>query len=104
MGLALQMVAQTAQLDDATLIDQVQTGDEAAFSQLYKRYARHIAGVVYRLIGDDAHLEDIVQETFVIGLRQLDRLREPACDCSLSAVKRHIAAANQRLRRSGHVR
>lgn len=63
--------------DDATLVEQVKLGDETAFSALYKRHAQHVAGVVYRLIGNDEHLDDIVQETFVIGLRSLERLREP---------------------------
>jgi RNA polymerase sigma-70 factor (ECF subfamily) len=168
---------------DDELVARVLEGDEAAFSALYKRHARHVAGVVYRLLGSDANLEDIVQETFVIGLHQLDSLRsghairrwlttiairrvkrdlasryrrreldeelgntlprvsEPAareeihalyqaleklpdklripwilhhiegetlpavaelCDSSLTSVKRHIKAANKRLRRLGH--
>jgi RNA polymerase sigma-70 factor, ECF subfamily len=181
---ARQMVAKHAPVDDATLVARVKQGDDAAFSALYRRYARHVAGVVYRLLGDDAQLDDIVQETFVIGLRRIEGLREPAalkrwlttiavrrvkrqlahrykhrelqgelrttmprvsdpaqvaevhalyealgklpaklrtpwtlhhiegqtlprvaemCDSSLTSVKRHIAAASERLRRTGHV-
>jgi RNA polymerase sigma-70 factor (ECF subfamily) len=66
-----------APTDDATLVERVKLGDEAAFSALYRRHAQHVACVVYRLLGNDEHLDDIVQETFVIGLRSLDRLREP---------------------------
>ena len=83
--------------DDALLIERVRQGDEDAFTQLYKRHARHVAGVVYRLLGHDDQLEDIVQETFVIGLRQLDTLREAAAlrrwltTIAVRRVKRHLA-------------
>lgn len=65
-------------VDDATLIERVRAGDEAAFTALYKRHARSVAGVVYRMLGHDSQLDDIVQDTFVIALRRLDSLREPA--------------------------
>ena len=61
---------------DGELVSRVRAGDEKAFSLLYKRHARYVAGVVYRLLGSDANLDDIVQETFVIGLRRLDSLRD----------------------------
>jgi RNA polymerase sigma-70 factor (ECF subfamily) len=66
-----------AQVDDATLIERVKRGDEGAFTQLYQRHARYIAGVVYRLTGVDGELDDIVQETFVEALRKVGQLREP---------------------------
>jgi RNA polymerase sigma factor (sigma-70 family) len=85
-------------VDDAMLVERVKAGDEAAFSDLYKRHARRVAGVVYRLLGSDHHLEDIVQDTFVTGLRQLDSLREPAAlgcwlrTIAVRRVKRHLAS------------
>jgi RNA polymerase sigma-70 factor, ECF subfamily len=63
--------------DDAALIERAREGDEQALGALYRRHAAHIAGVVYRLLGADAELEDIVQETFVDGLQQLHALRAP---------------------------
>ncbi|MEZ4446615.1 MAG: sigma-70 family RNA polymerase sigma factor [Polyangiaceae bacterium] len=97
MALPAPDMATATSIDDATLIAQVREGDERAFSLLYKRHARHVAGVVYRLLGDDGQLDDIVQETFVIGLRQLDSLREPAAlrrwltTIAVRRVKRHLA-------------
>ncbi len=61
---------------DEELVARVREGNEAAFSALYRRHARYVASVVYRLLGSDSNLEDIVQETFVIGLRRLHSLRE----------------------------
>ena len=110
MGLPIHMVATPASLDDATLIERVREGDDAAFSQLYKRHARHVAGVVYRLLGDDAHLEDIVQETFVIGLRRLHNLREPGAlrywltTIAVRRVKRHLASRYKSRELQGELR
>ena len=85
-------------VDDEELVSRVRQGDEAAFTALYKRHARHVAGVVYRLLGGDHCLDDIVQETFVIGLRQIDTLREASAlqrwltTIAVRRVKRHLAS------------
>ncbi len=87
---------------DDELVARVRLGDEAAFSALYKRHARHVAGVVCRLLGSDANVEDIVQETFVIGLRQLDALREGSAlrrwltTIAVRRVKRDLAGRYKR--------
>jgi RNA polymerase sigma-70 factor, ECF subfamily len=61
---------------DAVLIERALAGDEAAFSGLYKRHAHGVAGLVYRSLGRDSDVDDIVQETFVEGLRQLGALSD----------------------------
>lgn len=63
---------------DEVLVERVRLGDEQAFRALYLRYARYVAGVVVRLMGDDAELEDIVQDTFVRAAERLDGLRSPS--------------------------
>lgn len=68
--------------DDATLAQRAQQGDERAFAMLYRRHARLIAGVVYRLIGDAAEVDDIVQDTFVVASLNLGALKDT------SAVRR----------------
>jgi RNA polymerase sigma-70 factor (ECF subfamily) len=64
--------------DDATLVAQVLRGDERAFGALYRRHASYIAGVAYRLMGGDAELDDVVQETFVDASRAMAQLEDPA--------------------------
>jgi len=84
-------------VDEAQLIERAKSGSEAAYIELYKRHARHIAAFVYRLFGNDRDLEDIVQQTFVIGFGQLDALCEPAAlggwlrTIAFRRVKRHLA-------------
>jgi RNA polymerase sigma-70 factor, ECF subfamily len=64
--------------DDEALVGRVLRGDALAFRDLYGRHSRYVAGVVYRLMGDDAELEDIVQDTFVRAAERLSSLRAPA--------------------------
>lgn len=64
--------------DDEVLVSRVLRGDTAAFRDLYGRHSRYVAGVVHRLMGDDAELEDIVQDTFVRAAERLSTLRAPA--------------------------
>jgi RNA polymerase sigma-70 factor (ECF subfamily) len=63
--------------DDAMLIAQAIAGDERAFASLYKRHARYVAGVIYRLAGNDADLEDVLQESFCDAAGALSSLRDP---------------------------
>jgi RNA polymerase sigma-70 factor (ECF subfamily) len=63
---------------DEVLVAQVLAGSDTAFRQLYARYARYVAGVVVRLMGDDLELDDVVQDTFVRAAERLSTLRSPA--------------------------
>jgi RNA polymerase sigma-70 factor, ECF subfamily len=62
---------------DAVLVERARQADHAAFAALYQRHARYLAGVVYRLMGDDTDLDDIVQETFVQAASALPALVQP---------------------------
>jgi RNA polymerase sigma-70 factor (ECF subfamily) len=64
--------------DDATLVARAVAGDERAFTTLYRRHARYVAGVAFRLMGDESELDDIVQETFVAASAGLAKLTDRA--------------------------
>lgn len=64
--------------DDATLVVRAAAGDERAFGVLYRRHARYVAGVAFRLLGDEAELDDVVQETFVDAHGALASIRDGA--------------------------
>ena len=62
---------------DQLLVERIQAGDEQAFYTLYRRYARYIAGVAYRIMGNDGDVDDIVQETFIKASQKIDTIKEP---------------------------
>jgi RNA polymerase sigma-70 factor (ECF subfamily) len=62
---------------DGVLVSQTLSGDESAFRLLYQRHAPYLAGVACRLMGDTLELDDVVQETFLVALARLGRLRDP---------------------------
>ncbi len=69
-----------AVLDDTgevSLVIRAQNADEQAFAELYTRHSRYVAGVVYRLMGNDSDLDDVVQETFVDAADGIASLKEP---------------------------
>jgi len=66
----------TTDADDAELVTRTQAGDTAAFDALFLRHARYVAGTLYRVMGDDLELDDIVQDTFIVALDRLDDLRD----------------------------
>jgi len=63
---------------DEALVQRAQRAEHGAFTALYERHASYIAGVVYRMMGDDAELDDIVQETFVDAAGALEQLETAA--------------------------
>jgi RNA polymerase sigma-70 factor (ECF subfamily) len=52
-------------------------GEEWAREALFRRYARMVYGLVYRLIGSDDEIDDLVQECFLRALAHLGGLSEP---------------------------
>jgi RNA polymerase sigma-70 factor (ECF subfamily) len=63
-------------MDDATLVERIRRQDDDAFALLYTRYSRYLAGVVYRLVGRDDEVDDILQESFVDAIQGIDKLQD----------------------------
>lgn len=63
---------------DAQLVFALKHGDAGAAGRLYDRYSASVTGMVYRLLGRHAELEDVVQEVFIYALNSIDKLRDPA--------------------------
>jgi RNA polymerase sigma-70 factor (ECF subfamily) len=64
------------EVPDAVLAARAAEGDERALGQLFERHARYVAGVANRLLGNDAEVDDVVQETFLAALEHIGTLRD----------------------------
>lgn len=85
--------------DDTTLILAARSGDRAAFSRLYTRFAPMVHAVLLARV-NPADADDLVQEVFLVAMRKLHTLDEPAAAGPwLVAIARNAAAAHHRARR-----
>jgi RNA polymerase sigma-70 factor (ECF subfamily) len=62
---------------DAALVTAARAGERWASEALFQRHASMVNGLAYRLLGRDAEVDDVVQETFVQALGNLGALKEP---------------------------
>jgi RNA polymerase sigma-70 factor, ECF subfamily len=84
--------------DLATLVQSLKLGSPVAAARLYDRCAKRVHGLLYRTLGPDAELDDLVQETFIEVLASLHRLRDPnALDGWVAAIT--VTVARERLQR-----
>jgi len=60
------------------LVDALRGQDLAAAGRLYDRYALNVRGMVHRMLGADAELDDVVQDVFMAAIASITKLREPA--------------------------
>ena len=89
--------------DDSALMARVSQGDGGAFRTLTERHAQLVFGLAWRMLGDAAEAEDVVQETFAklwVGAKSWTELGG-----GLGAWLRRIAtnACLDRLRRRRHL-
>jgi len=61
--------------DDDSLVSAAREGDRAAFGRLYDRYARMVHGILLSRV-PPREVDDLVQEVFLLALRQLHALRD----------------------------
>src|SRR5450631_1189597 len=54
--------ADDAQLGDAQLLERVRAGDQLAMTEIFDRYGRMVYSVALRVLGDQGHAEDVMQE------------------------------------------
>ena len=64
--------------DDAQLIHEILSGDEAAFSRLVQKYQRSVHALAWRKIGDFHYAEEITQDTFLQVYKKLSTLKNPS--------------------------
>ena len=70
------MQTQTAiKLEDAILVDRLQSGDLAAFAELIDRYQDRLYNAQLRMVGDVEDARDLTQDTFLRALSAISSFR-----------------------------
>jgi RNA polymerase sigma-70 factor (ECF subfamily) len=64
--------------DEAALVAAMTSGRLDAGAAFYDRYVQSIHALVFRLMGPDGEIDDVVHDVFVRALESLPRLREPS--------------------------
>ncbi len=65
-------------LGDAQLVLDVARGDRAALGAVWDRYAKLVRSVLFRSLGSDAGVEDLLQDVFFAFFRGAAQIREGA--------------------------
>jgi len=85
---------------DADLLARYAGGDEAAFTELFRRHGRMVLSVSRRIVRDRHAADDVLQAVFLVLARKAGRLARPERLASwLFGVSRRVALRSVRLRR-----
>ncbi len=60
---------------DADLVARCTRGDASAFEELYRQHAARLYNLAYRMLGNAADAEDLLQEIFLLAHRKLGSFR-----------------------------
>ena len=84
-------------MDEAELVVSARHGDEAAFSELFRRHQRRIFQYASYMCGVES-ADDVVQETFLAVLRQKSREDTPTGTVAgyLIGIARHVVLKRNR--------
>jgi len=81
---------------DSRLIEAARGGDQSAFARLYQQYAGMVHGILLAKVPRE-EADDLVQDVFLIALRQISALRDPpSFGAWLSAIARNLAKDHHR--------
>ena len=72
------MAQRAAYLEDVLLVDRCLGGEEAAARELFRRQQPRIHAALYRILGSNRDMEDLLQETFIQVFRSLGGYRGEA--------------------------
>lgn len=76
---------------DARLIEAARRGDPSAFGQLYEQYAGTVHGILLANVPRE-EADDLLHDVFLIAMRRLSALRDPASfGAWLAAIARNLA-------------
>lgn len=85
----------TSDEQDRALVERLKRRDEAAFTELVRRYERRVFQLVLRMLGDAGEAEDVAQDVFLTVFKSIDGFRG---DSKLSTWIYRIAANHSKNR------
>lgn len=78
-------------LSDAELVRAAREGDSTSLGLLLERYRAPLYGLALQILGHGQEAQDAVHDTFLVALRKIDQVREPAAAGGwLHAVLRNV--------------
>lgn len=87
-------------LGDVELVRAAQNGDAVSLGILLERYQAALYALALRMLGHGPQAQDVLQDTFLIALGSIDRLREPeAVGAWLRGILRNLCFRRLRERR-----
>jgi RNA polymerase sigma-70 factor (ECF subfamily) len=66
-------LADSARLAEIGLVERAIAGDERALREIYRTHQRQVRAHLYRLLGDDSEVDDLLQTVFARAFNALDR-------------------------------
>ena len=79
--------------DERELVRRCKEGQEAAYAELVRLHAPRLMNLVFRLTGDRATAEDVVQETFLAAYRAMERFEpRPSVSPWLNTIAVRLAS------------
>ena len=72
------MAVTSAYVDDVLLVDRCKTGEVAATRELFRRHRHRVHASLYRILGSNRDMEDIMQEAFLQVFKSLGSWRADA--------------------------
>jgi RNA polymerase sigma-70 factor (ECF subfamily) len=64
------VITANSEISDELLLKQVGDGDKEALALLFRRFARNVRNVAYRILRSEAEADDLVQEVFLFIFRK----------------------------------
>lgn len=62
-----------ARLAETRLVDRARAGDERALREIYRTHQRQVRAHLFRLLGDDCEVDDVLQTVFARAFNALER-------------------------------
>lgn len=72
------MTGTTEQMTDKNLVEAVLRGEKQMYEELINRYKNMAYKIALKLLGDIDLARDVVQESFIAGYKNLERLKNPS--------------------------